>query len=54
MNKQELIEMLNVLLEQRRICSNDCNTTVIENVSPESFEFVIDSTIDYLKKVKKA
>ena len=49
MNSNEIIEMLELLLESvATISSEDEKTTILDNIKPSSFDFVIRSAIDYI------
>ena len=49
MNSNEIIEMLELLLESvATISSEDEKTTILDDIEPSSFEFVIRSAIDYI------
>lgn len=53
--RKEIIEMLYLLKEQARIASSSDgeiarNTTLLTNISPQSFDFVITSAIAKLKE----
>lgn len=49
MTNQETITCLKILLEQAR--AKGKNTTIVTNVSLESFDFVINNAIDLLKEI---
>lgn len=48
MTKEECAEMLQILLDNAKVGCADI--TVIHNVSFDSFEFVIEQTIDLLRR----
>ena len=47
---KEVLEMLNIILEQIRPCRIS-NTTIIEDIQPESVEFVIRSAIQCIDQI---
>lgn len=51
MTSNEIIEMLNVLKRSRRAFSG--SDTIILNVNPDSFKFVIDETIIKINQLEK-
>lgn len=52
MNSNEIIEMLELLLESvATISSEEEKTTILDNIKPSSFEFVIRSAINILEGV---
>lgn len=49
MNNEEVITMLELLLESvATISSEEEKTTILDNVKPSSFEYIIMSAIDYI------
>ena len=50
MTKQETIEMLTLIRKQTSKVKNDNNITVIADVKPESFLWVINHAIAQLKE----
>ena len=49
-DRKEIIEMLYLLKNNAKRVSNEKNTTVITDVNPESFDWVITSAIAKLKE----
>lgn len=50
MTSAELVEMLDLLLSSvATISSEDDKTTVLDDVKPSSFEYIIKSTINFLE-----
>lgn len=56
MNKKEVIEMLNILLDNAYSVSdiNSCGCTLIEDVKLDSFIWVINETIGVLETDEEA
>lgn len=54
MDIKECKECLEILLHslERGISSEECNITILDNIKPSSFEFVIKSTINLLNSIK--
>jgi hypothetical protein len=51
MNNEEVITMLELLLESvATISSEEEKTTILDNIKPSSFEYVIMSAIDILER----
>jgi hypothetical protein len=51
MNNEEVITMLELLLESvATISSEEEKTTILDNIKPSSFEYVIMSAIDILEE----
>ena len=55
MNDSELVEMLTLLKNQAKdiIRENDRHDTLIIDVKLDSFNFVIDSAIEFIQKSKR-
>lgn len=55
MNDQELVEMLTLLKNQAKdiMRENDRHDTLIIDVKLDSFNFVIDSIIEFIQKSKR-
>lgn len=49
-DRKEIIEMLYILKKQAYSVSNEKNMTVLDNISHDSFDFVITSAIAKLKE----
>lgn len=53
MNNEEVISMLELLLESvATISSEEEKTTILDDIKPSSFEFVIKSAINILEGVE--
>lgn len=55
MNNKELVEMLTLLKKQAKdiMCENNRHDTLIIDVKLDSFNFVIDSAIEFIQKSKR-
>lgn len=51
MNSEEVITMLELLLESVATISSEEKTTILDDIKPSSFEFVIKSAINILEGV---
>ena len=49
-DRKEIIEMLYILKEQAYSVSNEKNMTVLDNISHDSFDWIITSAIGKLKE----
>lgn len=53
MNKQELLESLDLILECVAACSSeDEKYTVLDDLKPSSFEYIIKEVIDFIEGVE--